>query len=67
MLKYLKLNNKWITKWRSKGLSNKSLEIISMSDNSLTPSINYYGEKARLKFAGSVLQQKKITYNHKKL
>ena len=67
ILKYFMLNNKWITKWKSKGLSNESLEIISTSDNSLTPSINYYGEKVRLKFAESVLQQKTITYNHKKV
>ena len=67
ILKYFTLNNKWITKWKSKGLSNESLEIISTSDNSLTPSINYYGDKVRLRFTGSVLQQKTITYRHKKL
>ena len=43
ILQYFMLNNKWITKWKSKGLSNKSLEIISTSDNSLTPPVNYYG------------------------
>ena len=37
ILKYFKLNSKWITKWKSKGLSNGSLEIISKSNNSLTP------------------------------
>ena len=61
MLKYFTLNSKLITKWKSKGLSNESLEVISTSDNTLTPSINYYGDKARLKFTGSVLQQKTIT------
>ena len=55
-----------ITKWKSKGLSNENLEIVSTSDNSLTPSTNYYGDKARLRFTGSVLQQKKVTYSHKK-
>ena len=50
----------------SKGLSNESLEIISTSDNSLSPSVNYYGDKVRLKFTRSVLQQKTIRYNHKK-
>ena len=34
--------------------------------NTLTPSINYYGGKVRLRFTGSVLQQKTATYNQKK-
>ena len=49
-LEYFRLNSKLITKWKSKGLSNESLEAISTSDKTLTPSINYYGEKARLIF-----------------
>ena len=67
ILKYFKLNSNLITKWKSKGLSNENLEIVSAYDNSLTPSINYYGDKARLRFTGKVLQQKTITCNHKKL
>ena len=34
----------------------KTLEVVSTSNKSLTPSINYYGDKARLRFKGSVLQ-----------
>ena len=60
------LNSNFITKWKSKGLSKESLEVVSTSDNILTPSINYYGDKVRLKFTGSVLQQKIVTYSHKK-
>ena len=60
------LNSKWVTKWKSKGLSNESLEAISTSNNTITPAINYYGDKVRLKFAGSVLQQNRVTYSHKK-
>ena len=56
-----------ITKWKSKGLSNESLEVASTSDNTLTPSLNYYGDKARLRFTRSVLQQKTTTYNNKKV
>ena len=41
MLEYFTLNSNKITKWKSKGLSN---EVISTSDNTLTPSINYYGD-----------------------
>ena len=67
ILKYFTLNSNWIIKWKSKGLSNESLEFVSTSNNTLTPSVNYYGDKARLKFTRSVLQQKTVTYNHKKV
>ena len=66
VVKYFTLNGTWITKWTSKGLSNESLEAVSTSSNTLNPLINYYGEKVRIKFSGSVLQQKIVTYNHKK-
>ena len=36
----------------TKGLSNESLEVVSTSNNTLTPSINYYEDKVRLKFIG---------------
>ena len=38
-----------------------------MSNNTLTPSINYSGDKARFRFTGSILQQKIVTYRHKKV
>ena len=41
-LEYFTLNSNWITKWNSKGLSDESLEVIFTSDNTLTPSVNYY-------------------------
>ena len=66
VLEYFTLSNNWITKWKSKGLSNESLEVINTSDNTLTPSINYHGEKPRFKITGNFLQQKVVTYNHKK-
>ena len=64
-LKYFTLNSNWITKWKSKGLPNESLENVSTTRNTLTPSVNYYGDKIRLSFTGSVLQQKTVTYSHK--
>ena len=68
MLEYFTKNNSiWITKWKSKGLSNESLEVISTSNNSLSPFINNYVGKARLKFRGSILRQKAIIYHHKKV
>ena len=44
------MNSNWITEWKSKGLSNESLEGVSKTDNTLTPSVNYYGDKVRLRF-----------------
>ena len=42
ILEYFTLNSNWITKWKSKESSNESLEVVSTSDNTFTPSINYY-------------------------
>ena len=67
ILEYFTLNSSQITKQKSKGLSNKSLEVVSTSNNTLNQLINYYGDKVRLKFTGSILQQKIVTYNHKKV
>ena len=67
ILIYFTLNSNLITKWESKGLSNESFEVVSTSDNTLTPSVNYYGDKVRLRFTGSVLQQKKLHTVIKKL
>ena len=67
ILEYFTLKSNLITKWRSKGLSNESLEVISISDNTLTQSVNYCGDTVRLRFTGSVLQQKTVTYNHKRV
>ena len=67
ILEYFTLNSSWIIKWKSKGLSNESLKVVSTSSNTLNLLINYYGGKVRLKFSGSVLQQKTVTYSHKKV
>ena len=61
------LNNKWITKWKSKGLFNESLGVVSTSNNTLNSLANHYNEKVRLKFKGNILQEKTITYNHKNI
>ena len=67
MQKYQVLTEKnWITEWKSKGLSNEILKVVSTSDNTLTLLVNYYGDKVWLRFTGSVLQQETITYSHKK-
>ena len=66
ILRYFTLNSNCITEWKSKELSNESLEVVSTTGNTLTPSINYYEEKVRLRFTGSVLWQKAVIYSHKK-
>ena len=48
----------------NKGLSAESIEPPYTSDNSLTPALNYYGTKTRVKFNGSCLQQPKLSYTH---
>ena len=68
MLEYFTINYSiWIAKWKSKGLSNENLEVISTSNNSLSPSVDHYRNKVRLKFRGSILQQKRIIYNHQRV
>ena len=61
---YFKLitNIDYILSWKSKGLSAESIKPPKTSDNSLTPALNYYGTKTRVKFTGSCLKQSNISY-----
>ena len=55
-LKYFTPNSSWITESKSKGLSNESLKVVSKTDNTLNPVINWLdGDKIRLRVARSVL------------
>ena len=56
-------NTDYVSSWKSKGLSAESIKPPT-SDNSLTPELNYYGTKTRVKFNGSCLQQSKVSYTH---
>ena len=47
---YFKRNEKYISSWKSKGLSDKTITPYATSDNSLTPLIDHYGRKVRVKF-----------------
>ena len=69
MYRYFKMitNTDYISSWKSKGLSSESFKAISITYNSLTPALNYYGTKTRVKFTGSYLKQSKISYNHRKV
>ena len=48
---------RYVSSWQSKGLSAESIKPPTTSDNSLTPELNYYGTKTRVKFPGSCLKQ----------
>ena len=57
-------NAKYISSLKSKGLSDESIKPLFTSDNSLSPLIDYLGNKIRLKFNESCLKQLKMTYTH---
>ena len=56
-----------ISAWKSKGLYDENIEPPTTFNNSLTPSLNYFGVKIRVKFDGSCLKQDKITFIHEKI
>ena len=64
--RYFKIiaNTRYISEWISKRLSDESGEPPTTSNNGLTPLIDNYGYKIRLKFNGSCLRQPKVTYTH---
>ena len=53
--------------WESKGLYSESTKPPATSDNSLTPVLNNYGTKKRVKFTTSCLKQSKASYTHGKI
>ena len=58
-------NAKFISSWKSKGLSNKTITPYATSDNSLTPLIDHYGSKVRVKFnKGCLKQSNNLTYDY---
>ena len=66
--RYFKTSNSdYVLSWTSIGLSNESITPPSAPNNFLTPSLNYFGTKIRVKFSGSCLKQDKITYIHGKI
>ena len=59
------INTKFISSWKSTGLSDKTIRPYATSDNSLTPLIDYYGIKVRVKFNKGCLQQSNnLTYDY---
>ena len=65
--RYLKINGKYIPSWKSKGLSDKTITPYAASDNSLTPLIDCYCSKVRVKFNKLCLKEpNKLTYDYGK-
>ena len=72
MYKYFKVFSiteyiKYVSEWKSKGLSDETIKAISSSNNSLNPTLSYYDTKIRVKFTGGGLEQQKISYTHGKV
>ena len=60
-----KINGKYISSWKSKGLYDETITPYATSDNSLTPLTDYYGSKVRVKFnKGCLKQPNKVTYGY---
>ena len=59
------MNGKYISSRKSKGLSDETITPYATSDNSLTPLIDHYGSKVRVKFNRGCLKQLiKLTYDY---
>ena len=68
MCRYFKTDSSHhISSWTCKGLSNESITPFSAPNKFLTPSLNYFGTRRRVKFSGSCLKQDKVTYTHGKI
>ena len=57
----------YVLSWQFKGISNESIKPPTTTNNSLTPELNYYGTKTRVKFSRSCLKQSVHIYTHKKV
>ena len=51
----------YVLSWKSKGLSAETIKPPTMSDINLTPALNYYDFKVRVKFTARCLKQSKFT------
>ena len=72
MRKYFKLNLvadtvDYVLSWQSKRLSNESIKQPTTTNNSLTPELDYYGTKTKIKLTGSFLKQSSHIFTHKKV
>ena len=66
--RYFKIIRKYISSWKSKGLSDETITPYATSDNSLTPLIDHHGRNVKVKFNKDCLKKSnKLThdYGHK--
>ena len=56
-----------ILSWKSKGLSDESVQPPTTDNKILNPSLEFVVTKARVKFSGDCLKQGKITFYHGKI
>ena len=54
-------NGEYIYFWKSKWLSDETINSITASNYSISPSLDYFGAKIRVTFNGSCLKQDKPT------
>ena len=59
-------NNRNISSWKSKGLSDENIKASTTSTRILNLILNFVGNELRVKFSGNCLKQEKITLNHGK-
>ena len=67
IIRYFRMiaNTKYIPSWKSKGLFDETITPYATCDNSLTPLIDHYGSKVRLKFNKDCLKQpNNLTYDY---
>ena len=64
--RYFKIiNTKYTSSWKSKGLSDETITSYATSDNSITPLIDHYGSKVKVKFNKNCLKQpNKFIYDY---
>ena len=65
--RYFKIiaNTKYISSWKPKGLSDETINPYATPNNSLTPLIDHYGSKVRLKFnKGCLKKSNHLTYDY---
>ena len=72
MNKYFKLNSvagaaDYVLSWQSKGLFDESIKPPTITNNSLTPELNFYGTKTRVKFTRTCLKQSSHILTHKNI
>ena len=57
----------YVSSWQYKGISNEISKPPTTANNSVTPELNYYGTKTRVKFTRSCFKQSDHIFTHKRV